>query len=67
MQIQSAMYMYIYIYKYTAFAIAVYLGSAHTLIYIHEVPADTMNLYVSRCCWAKNFAIQALRTPIEKQ
>ena len=25
-----------------------------------------MNLYVSRCCWAKNFAIHALRPPIKK-
>ena len=63
MHIQSAMYMYIY----TVFALAVYLGSTYTLIYIHEVPTDTMNLYVSRCCWAKNFAIHALRPPIKKQ
>ena len=27
---------------------------------------DTMNLYVSRCCWAKNFVIHALRPPIKK-
>ena len=25
-----------------------------------------MNLYVSRCCWAKSFAIHALRPPIKK-
>ena len=64
LQIQSAMYMYVYIY--IVFAIAVYLGSTYTLIK-HDVPTDTMNLYVSRCCWAKNFAIHALRPPIKKQ
>ena len=55
------------IYIYTVFAIAVYLGSTYTLIYTHEVPTDTLNLYVSRCCWAKNFAIHALRPPIKKK
>ena len=56
------------IYIYTVFAIAVYLGSTYRLIYIyiHEVPTDTLNLYVSRCSWAKNFAIHTLRPPIKK-
>ena len=56
-------YVYVYIYIYTVFAIAVYLGSTlYINIYI-KYPTDTINLYVSRCCWANNFAIHALRPP----